>query len=240
MRRRTEKTSTSREEEKKIEKEFIKAFANKKQVKEELKVTNFSKILGALGRTIERLNTELEMQEKLIRIGEAEVKDSETKLKEAERKLRSCQNALQELCIEDEQIKKEKQTVCEKLDYFKKLEIQFSRIVLLHISATTKQIVANLNGTIVTTKKDAAMLKNKGIVIDETFRLSNAEHLITIVPEGIKDKYDPLKWKSIIEFCEMVANFKMRAEPEEEEKIVILYSNWDIAEILKANGLEVH
>lgn len=221
-------------------KEFEKAFAVKQEMSQEFEVKNSSKLIKDLGTGIWRIKKEQELQTHLIKIGEAEVKDAEKRLRAAQRKLRSCKKSLQELQNEDEQLIQKFHQLKEKLNNVQKLQRQFSSTVLIHSSANTLQVVTNIYGKIVTTKRDSALLKEAGLVIDETFSSAQRENLITYIPEGIKDKYDPLPWKSVIDFCEMAAYYKISAKPAEEEKVVLLYSNWDIAKILKANGLSAH
>lgn len=222
-------------------KELIeKHFSKKKKLKEQLKQVSFSEIIDYLGNEQEVLKLEIEMQGKLLAINKIEVKEAEAHLKLAQQQFAESKRSLKEIEQQKADLEDQKKENQYKFRKFQCLEKEFASVVLVHRTATTKQIISQVNGHIVSTRRDAGNLEERGVVIDEIFNPKKGEHLITYIPEGISERYETLEWKSIIDFCEMVANYKMSAEKGKENNIIILYSNFDIAEILKANGLTVY
>lgn len=231
--------------------EFRKALKKKFDYKQKVKRTMLDRdsqeFLDTLNGNIEKCTTELEMQKKLLKIEETKVENQEHKVRDIEKKLQEARQELKEAqqsaktCLKEKVYAEVKR--CEagyKLAEFKRMQVEFGRTILLHWSATRKQVLAHANGKIVSTNRNKKILEEAGIIVDEIFKPAESEHLITMIPAGMEDKYQPLEWQSIIDYCEMAANFKMAAELGEEENIVLLYSNPDIIEILKANGLEAH
>ena len=84
------------------------------------------------------------------------------------------------------------------------------------------------------TQTDKKMLNQ--LLPDEIFDPKKAENFIQILPRGFEERYDEKKRESILDFCNLVINVKLLAE--EDQKVVVLFSNKDIAEILRLNGIE--
>lgn len=231
--------------------EFRKALKKKFDYKQKVKRTMLERdskeFLDALNGNVEQCDIELEMQQKLLKIEEAKVEDQKKIVKEIEKQLQEARQKLQEdeqslrAYRKEEELAEAKRCAAgSQLAEFKRMQIEFSRTILLHRVAKQRQVLAHTNGKIVSTNRDKKPLEEVGIMIDETFSPSKAEHLIEYIPTNMKEKYEPSDWRSIIDYCEMVANFKMAAKSGEENSIILLYLNPDIAEILKANGLEWH
>lgn len=112
-------------------------------------------------------------------------------------------------------------------------EMQLTLIV--HQSANFERVAISQMAKIIVTEYDADIFQ--GLIPDKVVKECEMENLIISVPFGLEKKYEPKTLKSIIAFCNLVANVKMKEE--DQSKIKVIYSNKDIAEILRFNGLEV-
>ncbi len=109
--------------------------------------------------------------------------------------------------------------------------------LIVHPSANFERVAISQMAKIIVTEYDADIFQ--ALIPDKIVKECEMENLIISIPFGIKEKYEHNQktLKSIIAFCNLVANVRM--EEENQENIKVIYSNKDIAEILRFNGLEV-
>lgn len=111
---------------------------------------------------------------------------------------------------------------------------QMQVMALVHLSASLKQLQKYQLAKIAVTEADNIYLC--GIMPDIVFQAEKVDNFIEFLPKDFETRYDEETRKSILDFCNLVINVKL-ATPE-EQKIVVLFANKDIAEILKLNGME--
>lgn len=165
-------------------------------------------------------------KKKEVEDAQKEFDEAKRKLDEAKKRLSSANNyhgGLQEQVSKCNSILEIEQKNLELMHY----------IALVHPTASLKKLHEVQVAKFIVTKNDFEFLKS--IYPDEVFDPDKAERFVEILPNDLKRKYTENQVQSIIDYCEMAINFKMLAEPEQE--ILLLFSNEDIAKILKSNGL---
>ena len=177
---------------------------------------------------------ELEEHNAFLENKQQECKEVEEKFMQAKRDLEKQKMALAAAKKFNQELEyrlKEKQKKCKEAK--QDLNIM-QEIVLVHASASYKQIYKNQLGKMIITQTDKKMLNQ--LLPDEIFDPKKAENFIQILPRGFEERYDEKKRESILDFCNLVINVKLLAE--EDQKVVVLFSNKDIPEILRLNGIE--
>lgn len=111
---------------------------------------------------------------------------------------------------------------------------QLQVMALVHSSVSLKQLQKYQLTKIVITETDNIWLSC--IMPDIVFQAEKVDNFIEFLPKDFETKYDEETRKNILDFCNLVINVKLVAT--EEQKIVVLFANKDIAEILKLNGME--
>jgi hypothetical protein len=198
------------------------------------------------------------MQKVCIEKAEEKCLDSELDVKEhtrfLERKRNECLAAENEVAKAREQLEKAKKALYaaekfhaqlerklemakEDCQYRKNVLEQMLVIALVHSTASLKQIREYRLADIIITNSEEQLLEY--IDPDEVFDAENAEHFVERLPRGFEEKYDKATRQAMIDYCELVINFKMAEDTANTGlKIVCLFSSQDIAEILRLNGLE--
>lgn len=163
-------------------------------------------------------------------VAENEVKKAKEKLEKAKKVLHAAEQFHLQLERKLEDAKKE-------CAFRKDVLEQMKVTALVHSTASLKQIHEYHLADIVVTKSEEHLLEY--LEPDEVFIAKNAEHFVEHLPRGFEEKYDKSTRQAIIDYCELVINFKMAEDTEHTGiKIVSLFGNKDIAEILRLNGLE--
>lgn len=119
-----------------------------------------------------------------------------------------------------------------KADSARKFLQEIQTIVLVHSSASWKQMNQYQFGKIYIVKAERKLLSC--LLPDEIFFNDKEENFITKFPWDFEEKYQGKEKEAIIEYCNMVITIKLITD----ENVVALFGNKDIAEILRLNGLE--
>lgn len=157
-----------------------------------------------------------------------ELERAKRKVEQAHKNLTAAESVHGKFLLRKE--KKEKE-----LKEMKKSYKELTLTLLIHSSANFERVAISQMSKIIVTEYDADILQ--GLVPDKVVKECEMENLIISIPFGLERKYDSETLKGIIAFCNLVANVKMKEE--DQSKIKVIYSNQDIAEILRFNGLEV-
>lgn len=136
----------------------------------------------------------------------------------------------------EDQIKKREKDLKGEKDCLEQME----EIVLVHSTASLKQIKKHQLGIIFITKSEEDLLGE--LLPDEVVEFDLDSNFVEHLPRDFEKKYDEKTRKGIIEYCNLVINAKLAGDEiggeEFSSKIIPLYSNVDIAEILRINGLD--
>lgn len=186
-------------------------------------------------RRKEELKKEAE-QRKVITIKSQEVSLAENDVKKAKEALATAESNLDKVaksfCKQKKILERIGEDIEESKDRIAMINEMLEKsydIVLVHKTASLKQLMENQWGVFYVTKQDEEFFKRMQILPDKVVSEVKA-NFVSKFPYGFCDKNSEYK-KSIIEFCEMVINFAM-----EYSSIKVLYSNEDIAKILQMNG----
>ena len=121
-------------------------------------------------------------------------------------------------------------------DIIQKLNARISKITLIHESAKDMKKTVNdyqLSIMVVNECDFNGYIKdiNPDIIVKSTELVDLCVH----VPYDFEEKYDEEQRKSIRNYCNLVANVAMKVD--DYTRIKLLFSNKDIATILKMNGI---
>lgn len=135
---------------------------------------------------------------------------------------------------EHNSLQKEYDGIREDLEVRKKIREDMKQQVLIHPSASLKQVHRYRMSEIVVNDCDADCFERS--LLDKICDTSKLVNLISVLPESLKGKQDR-ETDSIIKYCELVAN-TLAYVSEQNTSIKILFNNFDIAKILRMNGIE--
>lgn len=135
---------------------------------------------------------------------------------------------------EHNSLQKEYDGIREDLEVRKKIREDMKQQVLIHPSASLKQVHRYRMSEIVVNDCDADCFERS--LLDKICDTSKLVNLISVLPESLKGKQDR-ETDSIIKYCELVAN-TLAYVSEQNTSIKLLFNNFDIAKILRMNGIE--
>lgn len=164
-----------------------------------------------------------------------ELEEAKKPLEEAKTKLQKEEKILNKARCDTENLSN-------RLADAKKTYDSMNRIVLVHKSATLSQIAIHKYESIFVTEPDSTdffELNKKMdnlICVNGIFEEKDVEGFVTKLPYYFYTKYNRDEQKSLLIFCEMVIYFKMA---EDRNEVNIVFSNKDILEILRMNGLDL-
>lgn len=165
------------------------------------------------------------------RLAEEELVRARKQLEKVNNKLRAAKNVHQQFERQLEQQEKNKKKQQENLD-------QMLELVIVHSTASIKQIQKHLLAHMLVTSTEEHMFKS--LMPDVVYDGNSEENFVEHLPIGFEKKYDEETKKAIIEYCNLVINTKLAADSLDAEysnsKIIPLFGNQDIAEILRLNG----
>ncbi len=164
--------------------------------------------------------------EDVYRVASEEVKNAQKKLSEALQALRKQQKKL-------EKIQRNKSEKSEDVDIITKICEKSQNVILIHKTASLKQLSEKQAGIIYITKTDAEFFGDIDLMPDHVF-VNEETEFVTSLPYGFFDNHSSEYCKSVIDFAEMVINISMSMESD--VKIEPVYANKDIDNILKLNG----
>ena len=190
------------------------------------------------------------------------VEETMKKKSEVETELNKCDTYLQNLQVKYEKAKENYEKALETMsearkEFFKaqkehdNLQIEYNGIsedltvrqkirddmkqhVLIHPSASLKQVHRYRMSGIVVNDCDADFFEKS--LLDKVCDTSKLVNLISVLPESLQGKHDR-ETDSIIKYCELVAN-TLAYVSEQNTAIKLLFNNFDIAKILRMNGIE--
>lgn len=168
----------------------------------------------------------LERELELLKKVQDSVAKARRKVKRAEEILEATKNYHKEL---EQVVDEEKKSISERTEHLTQME----SIVLIHKSATLKQVSEVQYGYIVVNSTDMQFLSF--VKPDEQFNNENAEKFVEWLPTDFWNKYSKEDADSIVDFCNMVINFQLNADGG--KMVVPVYANKDINEILCKNGV---
>lgn len=179
------------------------------------------------------LETDIELQKEFIAKKQQECdeklkafQNAQIQLKKAEEKLLAAHSALK-------QFEEDNQKITNLLKKEQWLKKQLEKRILIHPSATLQQIKDHQDGVFIATSIDAKLLSTIGCV-DCIFKSSKEESMIEILPPSITNsERDEEEINSLISYADMVIHYYL-----ESKDFVALFSNEEIAAILRANGYE--
>lgn len=177
---------------------------------------------------------ELEEHTKFLQQVQEKYEEAEEELKAARRKLDKKKANFLDAKRFNENLRKKYEDADKNLEAEEKSLEKMQVIALVHSSATLKQVHKYQLSKIIVTKDDEKLLEE--IIPDRIFNPEKADNFIYKLPIGFKERYNEEEMTEIISFCNMVINIKLAMD--EGQKVVPLFSNKDIAEILRLNGLE--
>lgn len=184
---------------------------------------------------IEKIQNDINIHDEFLKQKRSEYVNACDELERAKRKAEQAhKNLITAEAVHGKMLlKKEKRDV--KLNEMKECFEELTSTLLIHPSANFERVAISQMSKIIVTEYDADIFR--GLIPDKVVKECEMENLIISVPFGLEKKYEPKTLKSIITFCNLVANVKMKEA--DQSKIKVIYSNPDIAEILRFNGLEV-
>ncbi len=198
-------------------------------------------------------NIAFQMQEERIKLMKSDLEEANSRLeylflqvKEKEEELEDfCKKHQKALEKEQRQFMKASKVHSKSENNFRELEKELMNakevyekmqrnILLVHRTVSRGQL-ANQYGKVVVTKADFQTFTFSDVQVNAVFEEKDSEDFITNLPYYFYSKYNGEEQKSIIDFCEMVIYFTMQ---EDEKEVVPIFSNKDIVEILRMNGME--
>lgn len=123
--------------------------------------------------------------------------------------------------------------VCESLRVGQRIKDDMKKIVLVHSSASLKQVYLYRMSEIVVNDCDADYFERA--LLDKICDTSKLTNLIKVLPENLKDNYSD-DTESVVKYCELVANM-LTSIDEPNMSIVLLFNSFEISKILKMNGI---
>lgn len=181
----------------------------------------------------EALQEDLNKHEFFVDVKEEEHKKAIKELEEARKKVDKAKKILEEAKKYHKELEKKLTDMSEKERNLQKMLKQGELLTLVHRSASNTGIAEYQMSIIIINKCDQVELEL--LMPDVVVKANELEHLIDILPYDFKEKYNTGEQNSIIKYCELVANVKMAVD--DDRKVKLLYSNSDIAQILKLNGI---
>ena len=184
----------------------------------------------------------LEENKKFISDVDSEIKEAEEEVRKATEILQKKQDYRRKLIRRQEFIKNQIQEAGKTLKVLKEAFYDMNNIILVHTSVTLNQLKQYQAEDIIVSKVDSPFFfqlekrTDGNFSIDGIFEQEKNENFVTELPSNFFYKYNPSVAKSIIDYCEMVINIKLRED--DSHKVILLFNNNDINKILKLNGLE--
>lgn len=197
--------------------------------------------IEAMQKIAEDKSKKLGEIEKLISLKNAEVKDAEEAVRKASEVLYEKRKQREKLIRQNEYIDSQLQQSNKALTTLKEALAEMNDVVLLHPSATCNQLKKYQCEDIIVSKTDVAFFfelerKTQGILsVDGVF--DSDDSFVSEFPSDFFFKNSPGKAKSIKDYCEMVIHAML--EDDGTRKIIPVFDNSDIEEILKLNGMEI-
>lgn len=167
-----------------------------------------------------------DLQVKYDKVNENYEKALET-MNEARKELFKAQKEYDSLQMEYDGIR-------EDLEVRQKIREDMKQQVLIHPSTSLKQVHRYRMSEIVVNDCDADFFEQS--LLDKVCDTSKLVNLISVLPESLQGKHDR-ETDSIIKYCELVAN-TLAYVSEQNTSIKLLFNNFDIAKILRMNGIE--
>ncbi len=179
--------------------------------------------------------TEVELEEhaKVLEKKQGEYNLAEQELEKAKERMEKAKSILKNEEELHTSLERELEKNRKDLEKAKKSLAAMQVIAVVHSTASLKQVNKYQLALMIVLRDEAKLLES--IKPDEVFEPEAVENFIQVLPRGF-EKHDEKTRKNLIDFCNLVINIKMVAP--EDQKVVALFSNQEIAEILRLNGLE--
>lgn len=179
--------------------------------------------------------------EKMIADVNAEIEVAKEELRKAREILQKKEEIQRKLIRKREFIEAQLQQGRKTIKILKEARSDMNNVILVHTSASVNQLRQYQAEDIIVSKTDSAFFfglekRTDGIFsIDGVFNSDENENFVSELPSNFFYKYSPTTAKSIIDYCEMAISIKLRED--NKHKVILLFNNTDIAEILKLNGM---
>lgn len=158
--------------------------------------------------------------------------DAQNKFDAAQKKLEKARQIYEDAKSDFEQADKKRQRVSDEYQAEEK-KLEDSKIfVLIHPSATLKQLQSNKTGVFVVTKRDKRKLEKVGCV-DMFFDNDKEENFIEHIPHYMLNE-PAAELKGYVAYANMVINFYLQ-----EKDFVAVFASKEISELLASNGYDI-
>ena len=190
---------------------------------------------------IERLEKEKKRATNLIQKNQETQEDMLQKIEFARKKqaeirkvIGDLQKLYRDIENENKEIEKDIKKLNTDIEKYSSFTEEVNTILLIHPTANLTEAAKYPMAKMFVTRQDKKILS--ALKPDVVFDVSKETALITDLPWDFKGKYEISAEKSILAYCEMVANVKM-SEDTSDANIIVLFNNEDIDEILRLNGV---
>lgn len=191
-------------------------------------------IIKELGEDCEDLNKDIKKHNAFLEVKQEECDEAEKALKKARKEFEVAKERLAAAKQYHEQLESKLEKTSKILLIRKEQLEEMQKVTLVHATASLRQLYENQFSRLVITNYDENVLE--GVIPDVVIEAEKMEQLITQTPIDFDERYCEDAKKSIMAYCNLVANAQMLKE--DGIPINLLFSNKDIAEILRLNGLD--
>ncbi len=212
-----------------IRERFIKRRPVDREKSEKLSHEYMGMIQKCLDEQDERI---LELQ-KILNKSCNRLVDAQNKFNAAKKKLERAQQIYEDAKSDFEQADQKRQKVSDEYIAEEKKLDDSKIFVLIHPSATLKQLQFNKVGIFVTTKLDKHKLEKAGCV-DMVFDNDEEENFVENIPYYMLNELPESELKGYVAYTNMVINFYLN-----EKDFVAIFSSKEISELLASNGYDI-
>lgn len=212
-----------------IRERFVKRMPVDREKSEKLSI----EYMGLIRKSLDEQEEKMAEMRKIVSKSYNRLIDAQNKFEAAKKKLERAQKVYEDAKSDLEQADQKRQKVSDEYVAQEKKFEDGKIFVLLHPSATLKQLQSNKTGAFVVTKRDKRLLEKAGCV-DMVFDNDKEENFIENIPHHMLNELSVAELKGYVAYANMVINFYLQ-----EKDFVAVFASKEISELLASNGYDI-
>lgn len=213
--------------------EIRERFIKRRPIDREKSTKISQEYMGLIQRSLNEQDENMAELRETVKRSYNRLVDAQNKFEKAKKKLERAQQVYSAAEQDLEQASQKRQKVSEAYESEER-KLEDSKIFLLiHPSATFKQLKSNKAGIFVSTDRDKRLLENAGCV-DVVFDSSKEENFVENIPYYMLNNLPKAELKNYVAYANMVINFYLQ-----EKDFVAIFASKEISDLLASNGYEI-
>ncbi len=213
--------------------EIRQRFINRRPVDREKSEKISREYMGVIKEALNDQDEKMAELHKIVSKSYNRMVDAQNKFEAAQKKLERAQQIYEDAKSDFEQADQKRQKVSDEYEAEEKKLNDSKIFVLIHPSATLKQLQFNRGGIFVATEFDKCKLEKAGCV-DMVFDNDKEENFIENIPHYMLNELSAAELNKYIAYANMVINFYLQ-----EKDFVAIFASKEISELLASNGYDI-